>query len=229
MREYFPQDSGASSLKTGRSARRHVVQGMESGMASTRLDVCVIGVGPRGLSVLERLCANARRFPALGALTVHVVDPHVPGPGQVWRTDQSRHLLMNTVACQVTVFTDDSVDMAGPLAPGPSLYEWARAIGARAAAHPGGVPPQPGARRAHEAPASAAEPAGTPAEAPYGPTDRDTRRLRPPRARATRSATPSPWPRPPRWGRAPTRPARCTAATSRGPWHWTAGRRAPRP
>ncbi|WEV25378.1 FAD/NAD(P)-binding protein [Streptomyces sp. 71268] len=138
-------------------------------MASTRLDVCVIGVGPRGLSVLERLCANARHFPALGALTVHVVDPHVPGPGQVWRTDQSRHLLMNTVACQVTVFTDDSVDMAGPLAPGPSLYEWARAIGARAAAPPGFVPPQPGARRAHEAPASAAEPSGTPSTSPTPP------------------------------------------------------------
>ncbi|WP_232544290.1 FAD/NAD(P)-binding protein [Streptomyces buecherae] len=136
-------------------------------MASTRLDVCVIGVGPRGLSVLERLCANARHFPALGALTVHVVDPHVPGPGQVWRTDQSRHLLMNTVACQVTVFTDDSVDMAGPLAPGPSLYEWARALGARNAAPSGGVPPQPGARRAYEAPARATQqPSGAPSEAP---------------------------------------------------------------
>ncbi|CAM5593526.1 hypothetical protein SPURM210S_07202 [Streptomyces purpurascens] len=33
---------------------------------------------------------------------------------------------MNTVACQVTLFTDDSVDCSGPIRPGPSLYEWAR-------------------------------------------------------------------------------------------------------
>ena len=78
------------------------------------------------MSVLERLCANARRLPAGDRLTVHVVDPHPPGPGQVWRTGQSDLLLMNTVSSQVTLFTDASVDMAGRLEPGPSLYEWAR-------------------------------------------------------------------------------------------------------
>jgi hypothetical protein len=33
---------------------------------------------------------------------------------------------MNTVASQVTLFTDDSVDCSGPIRPGPSLHEWAR-------------------------------------------------------------------------------------------------------
>jgi hypothetical protein len=78
------------------------------------------------MSVLERICANARQLPADARITVHVVDPHPPGPGQVWRTDQSGLLLMNTVASQVTLFTDDSVEMDGVLEPGPSLYEWAR-------------------------------------------------------------------------------------------------------
>ena len=32
---------------------------------------------------------------------------------------------MNTVASQVTLFTDDSVDCAGPIRPGPSLHDWA--------------------------------------------------------------------------------------------------------
>jgi uncharacterized NAD(P)/FAD-binding protein YdhS len=59
-------------------------------------------------------------------LTVHVVDPSPPGPGRVWRTDQPTELLMNTVASQVTLFTDESVDCSGPVRPGPSLYEWAR-------------------------------------------------------------------------------------------------------
>lgn len=88
--------------------------------------VCIIGAGPRGMSVLERLCANARRLPPETRVTVHVVDPHPPGPGQVWRTTQSDLLLMNTVSSQVTLFTDESVEMDGALEPGPSLYEWAR-------------------------------------------------------------------------------------------------------
>ncbi|MFE9796497.1 FAD/NAD(P)-binding protein [Streptomyces goshikiensis] len=86
----------------------------------------IIGAGPRGLSVLERFCAQFARTVPDTPVTVHVVDPHPAGAGAVWRTDQSRNLLMNTVSSQVTVFTDDSVVMAGPVVEGPSLYEWAR-------------------------------------------------------------------------------------------------------
>lgn len=96
------------------------------------LNVCLVGAGPRGLSVLERLCANERKSPAHGAVTVHVVEPFRPGPGKVWRTDQSRRLLMNTVASQVTVYTDHSVEMDGPVEPGPSLHEWAAGLARRA-------------------------------------------------------------------------------------------------
>lgn len=92
------------------------------------LVVCLVGAGPRGLSVLERLCAHERKSPSSASLTVHVVDPSEPGAGSVWRTDQSRHLLMNTVASQITVFTDDRVSIDGPIEPGPSLYEWARSL-----------------------------------------------------------------------------------------------------
>ncbi|MFD5907724.1 FAD/NAD(P)-binding protein [Streptomyces massasporeus] len=86
----------------------------------------MVGAGPRGTSVLERLCASAPELLPPGArLTVHVIDPDPPGPGRVWRTSQSPELLMNTVACQVTLFTDASVDCSGPVRPGPSLHEWA--------------------------------------------------------------------------------------------------------
>ncbi|MEN3535319.1 FAD/NAD(P)-binding protein [Microbispora sp. ZYX-F-249] len=94
---------------------------------STRpFEVCVIGAGPRGMSVVERLCANARRLPPRARVLLHIVDPYPPGAGQVWRTDQPGQLLMNTVASQVTLFTDPSVDIRGPLETGPILYEWAR-------------------------------------------------------------------------------------------------------
>ncbi|MFJ3619843.1 FAD/NAD(P)-binding protein [Streptomyces iakyrus] len=94
--------------------------------AVARVSVALVGAGPRGTSVLERLCASAPELLPPGALlTVHVIDPDPPGPGRVWRTAQSPELLMNTVACQVTLFTDDSVDCSGPIRPGPSLHEWA--------------------------------------------------------------------------------------------------------
>ncbi|MFJ9344290.1 FAD/NAD(P)-binding protein [Streptomyces sp. NPDC101733] len=97
-------------------------------MSSGNLTVCVVGAGPRGLSVLERICANERKSSAGPSVTVHVVDPCRPGPGRVWRTAQSRELLMNTVASQVTVYTDDSVEMEGPVEDGPSLYEWSSSL-----------------------------------------------------------------------------------------------------
>lgn len=98
-------------------------------MVITRHAIAVVGAGPRGTSVLERLCANVPETAPGTPLTVHVVDPYPPGAGRVWRTDQSGELLMNTVASQVTLFTDPSVTCEGPIRPGPSLYEWARGHG----------------------------------------------------------------------------------------------------
>ncbi|WP_272264210.1 FAD/NAD(P)-binding protein [Streptomyces xanthophaeus] len=96
--------------------------------AAAHAEVCLVGAGPRGLSVLERLCAQEGKSPRWDSLTVHVVDPDPPGSGRVWRPSQSRHLLMNTVASQVTVYTDASVRIDGPLDEGPSLYEWAKSL-----------------------------------------------------------------------------------------------------
>lgn len=87
--------------------------------------VAVIGAGPRGLLVIERLCANQRHATGHLSLTVHAIDPAPAGSGLVWRSEQAPHLLMNTVASQVTVFTDTSVCIDGPVEPGPSLYDWA--------------------------------------------------------------------------------------------------------
>ncbi|MFF7451819.1 MULTISPECIES: FAD/NAD(P)-binding protein [unclassified Streptomyces] len=110
------------------------------GDGAAHLEVCLVGAGPRGLSVLERLCAQERKSPRWDTVTVHVVDPDPPGSGRVWRPTQSRHLLMNTVSSQVTVYTDASVRIDGPLEEGPSLYEWAKALVSRTldAVPPGG-------------------------------------------------------------------------------------------
>ncbi|MGW1173670.1 FAD/NAD(P)-binding protein [Kitasatospora sp. NPDC002543] len=96
-----------------------------------------MGLGPRGLILLERLCAGAAADPDRGPVTVHAVDPAPPGAGRVWRTDQSPHLLMNTVAEQITVFTDASVVCEGPVVPGPNVYEWAGLLTAASRDAPG--------------------------------------------------------------------------------------------
>jgi FAD-NAD(P)-binding len=94
----------------------------------TSLRVCVVGCGPRGTVMLERLCANAPLLAPGARLDVHLIDPDGPGPGRVWRSEQTRLVVMNTVASDVTVFTDETVPCEGPILPGPSQYDWARMV-----------------------------------------------------------------------------------------------------
>ncbi|MFC5959543.1 FAD/NAD(P)-binding protein [Streptomyces pratens] len=97
--------------------------------------VAVVGAGPRGTAVVERLLARlgaelgggsgvAGAAPA--GLDLHVIEPHVPGAGRVWAPSQPDCLLMNTLAGHATAFPDASVRMAGPPSSGPSLLEWSR-------------------------------------------------------------------------------------------------------
>ena len=90
-----------------------------------KMDIGIVGAGPRGLSVLERLLAIAGER-AGGPLRVRLIDLRVRDGSAVWRTSQARDLLMNTVASQITMFADESVECAGPVVPGPSLFDWAR-------------------------------------------------------------------------------------------------------
>ncbi|KAA2252714.1 FAD/NAD(P)-binding protein [Solihabitans fulvus] len=89
-----------------------------------RRRVAIIGCGPRGLGLLERLIGRAAE--TRRELLVHVVEPGALGVG-MHLPDQPDYLLLNTVCAQLTAFTDR--DMLG--APvrtvgGPSLYEWCR-------------------------------------------------------------------------------------------------------
>ncbi|CAL9317930.1 FAD/NAD(P)-binding protein [Streptomyces sp. SudanB182_2057] len=90
-----------------------------------RQQLVIVGAGPRGTGVLERLAANAPALYAGEGLDIHLVDPHPPGGGRIWRQEQSPLLWMNSHAEDVTMFTDDTVVMEGPVRPGPTLHEWA--------------------------------------------------------------------------------------------------------
>lgn len=87
--------------------------------------IAIVGGGPRAAGFLERLGASAPEIAPGRRIEVHLIDPYPPGPGRVWRFDQSPLLRMNSMAEDVTMFTDESVRCAGPIRPGPSLAEWA--------------------------------------------------------------------------------------------------------
>jgi len=84
--------------------------------------VGIIGVGPRGLTILERIVAN-ERVRKSADLHIYLFDPSPPGVG-CHDPEQDDYLLVNTVAGQITQFSDSSVVGAGPILEGPSFHEW---------------------------------------------------------------------------------------------------------
>ncbi|MCT6736588.1 FAD/NAD(P)-binding protein [Rhodococcus qingshengii] len=90
--------------------------------------IAIVGAGPRGTITLERLTANIEAAGNTEPVTIHLIDPFDAGPGRIWHSRQSRSLLMNTVASDITVFTDDTVTCEGPLTPGPNHYQWAKLV-----------------------------------------------------------------------------------------------------
>lgn len=52
-----------------------------------------------------------------------MIDPYTPGPGQVWRSEQSSELLMNTQPGDQTIFPDASVSFT-PRETGPDMGDW---------------------------------------------------------------------------------------------------------
>uniref|UniRef100_UPI003510E622 FAD/NAD(P)-binding protein n=1 Tax=Streptomyces calvus TaxID=67282 RepID=UPI003510E622 len=85
--------------------------------------IVIVGSGPRGVGVLERLAA--RLADGVSRRTdVFLVDAVEVGCGRIWRSDQPDWFLMNTVCGEVTMFSgppDDGPDRPGA---GPSLAQW---------------------------------------------------------------------------------------------------------
>jgi uncharacterized NAD(P)/FAD-binding protein YdhS len=86
--------------------------------------IAVVGVGPRGASVLERVISHCRRTgPPVELL---LVEPGDLGGG-IHRPDQPDYLLLNTIAAQLTIFSDERMTPGAPVTPGPTFFEWCRA------------------------------------------------------------------------------------------------------
>ncbi|SHM05476.1 FAD/NAD(P)-binding protein [Actinacidiphila paucisporea] len=88
--------------------------------------VVVVGAGPAGTSLLERICANIPELVPDRPVRVHLVDPHPHGGGRVWRQEQSALMWANTPMAAITVFPDENMACEGPKPPGPAILDWAR-------------------------------------------------------------------------------------------------------
>lgn len=102
-------------------------------MLDNTLNIAIIGMGPRGLSVLERLVTRLTAEEHPRPVRIFTIDPGEMGAGRVWRTDQSEWLLMNTAAAEVSLYSGEPDDGPWRAGSGPSLHEW---LCARADTHP---------------------------------------------------------------------------------------------
>ncbi|WP_284864545.1 FAD/NAD(P)-binding protein [Corynebacterium rhinophilum] len=84
--------------------------------------IAIVGMGPRGISILERLTAHMDD--SSSSVTVHLIDEAQHGAGRVWETDQTKTLCMNTRAGAVTLFTEPGATVDAPVLEGPTQYEW---------------------------------------------------------------------------------------------------------
>lgn len=86
------------------------------------MQVAIIGAGPRGLSVAERLInlADDKK-----QLDIQIYDPYAIG-GRVWDPfiPQNQLFLMNTVIEQITLFNDESIENGGKPLSGPNMLQW---------------------------------------------------------------------------------------------------------
>ena len=101
--------------------------------AASGPSVAIIGLGSRGLSVLERIVTLARLAgPSGGSVRVEVIDPDCTGSG-VHDRDQPDYLLLNTTCSQVSMFPDSRTVGPETELTGPSLYAWVTGRGLRLA------------------------------------------------------------------------------------------------
>lgn len=76
----------------------------EKAAPKNEFSLVLVGAGPRGTSVVERLANLALNLPEQGTvLKVTVFDPFTPGSGHVWNPKQSQNFLMNTPSSFPTV------------------------------------------------------------------------------------------------------------------------------
>ena len=85
------------------------------------IQIAIVGLGPRGLSVLERLLARLRTGKC-APVDIIAIDPGQPGCG-AHPCDMPEQLMLNTMAGQMSIFPQGRAADADP-SKGPNFLEW---------------------------------------------------------------------------------------------------------
>ena len=91
---------------------------------ATPYRIAIVGSGPRGLAVAERLAARLARARPDRRVEISLIDKVQVGTGRVWRTDQDTSFLMNTACGEVTMFSGPADAGPARAGAGPTLGEW---------------------------------------------------------------------------------------------------------
>ncbi|GEP19665.1 FAD/NAD(P)-binding protein [Pediococcus argentinicus] len=92
------------------------------------MEIALIGAGPRNLMALERVISWAAKNQWQEHLLIHIFDPFGIA-GRVWNPNQNHEFKMNSLAAKITLYTDSSVEINGPIEGGPTLLQWAQQFG----------------------------------------------------------------------------------------------------
>jgi uncharacterized NAD(P)/FAD-binding protein YdhS len=86
--------------------------------------IAILGIGPRGISVIERISARMHGRKARRPVLIYAIDDVEVGCGKIWRTDQPDWLIMNTRCRNATMFPHQ-METESPLhAERPTFMEW---------------------------------------------------------------------------------------------------------
>ncbi|SQG63683.1 putative oxidoreductase [Corynebacterium renale] len=98
-------------------------------MPVTTPSIAVIGLGPRSVSVLERLVSHLEVVQEPPEeLTLYLIDDAQHGGGRIWDINQTHALVMNTFAHGMTLFSEPGSTVKEPVTQGPTIYEWIRLV-----------------------------------------------------------------------------------------------------
>lgn len=90
--------------------------------------IAIVGTGPRGLSVIERIASKLTERKTLRPLIVYAIDSVEVGCGRIWRTDQPDWLIMNTRCKNATMFPNAPDGGAWRPGYGPTFMQWWRQV-----------------------------------------------------------------------------------------------------
>lgn len=94
-------------------------------MSESRVAIGIVGVGVKGTYAFHRLAVNSVRAEFTNKkIEVFLIDSNDLGAGETYPIGSEDYLMMNTVASQITAYSDSSNKIEGDLHDGPNLSQW---------------------------------------------------------------------------------------------------------